>query len=183
MNVKGTGRMRKFLSGLWALPILTTPVVASAQPAPSAEDVSSIDTIIDAWYDIISVAPGESVDWARDSSLYLPDVRFVIVPDLTDGGRTPARAAVLSHDEFIAASSGGLSEGFVEREIHRTTQRFGNLAHVFSTYEFRRTTDEPVLGRGINSIQLFHDGERWWIAGAAWRNETDDTPIPEEFLP
>lgn len=175
--------LRRLLRGLWALSIIIPPAVAAAQPAPLAEDVSSIDAIVAAWYDIISVAPGATVDWARDSSLYLPDVRFVIVPDLANGGPTPARAAVLSHDEFIAASSGGLSEGFVEREIHRTTQQFGNLAHVFSTYEFRRTTDGPVLGRGINSIQLFHDGERWWIAGAAWRNETAATPIPEEFLP
>ena len=167
---------------VWGLSTLL-PAAAMAQPAPRPEDVASIDAIVSAWYDIISVAPGETVDWARDSSLYLPDVRFVIVSAgvPTDHGR--ARAVVLSHDEFIEASSGGLSEGFVEREIHRTTQRFGNLAHVFSTYEFRRTADGPVLGRGINSIQLFHDGERWWIAGAAWRNETEDTPIPEEFLP
>lgn len=164
---------------------LAVPAGTAAQPAPRPGDVESIDAIVAAWYDIISVEPGESVDWARDSSLYLPDIRFVIVPESTGEAalQSPARAAVLSHGEFIDASSGGLSEGFVEREIHRTTQRFGNLAHVFSTYEFARTSDGPLLGRGINSIQLFHDGGRWWIVGAAWRNETDETPIPEEYLP
>lgn len=175
--------MRSLVRVLLALLVVLLPAVGVAQPVPRAEDVSSIDAIVEAWYDIISVAPGEEVDWARDSSLYVPDVRFVIVPDAATEAGTPARVAVLSHDEFIAASSGGLSEGFVEREIHRTTQQFGNLAHVFSTYEFRRTADGPILGRGINSIQLFHDGTRWWIVGAAWRNETDSTPIPEEFLP
>lgn len=177
-------------AGSWTMPLLLlgsalTPPSAPGQPAPRPEDVGSIDAIVEAWYDIISVGPGESVDWARDSSLYLPDIRFVIVPGASAGAddATAVRAAVLSHGEFIEASSGGLSEGFLEREIHRTTQRFGNLAHVFSTYEFRRTEDGPVLGRGINSIQLFHDGGRWWIVGAAWRNETDETPIPEEYLP
>jgi hypothetical protein len=154
---------------------------AAAQDAARPEDVGSIDGIVAAWYDIVSVAPGEEPDWGRDSTLYLPDIRFVILPDGESG--SPAVAAVLSHAQFIEASSGGLADGFVEREIHRTTQRFGNMAHVFSTYEFRQVERGPTLGRGINSIQLFHDGERWWIIGAAWRNESEGVPIPEEFLP
>ena len=158
-----------------------TASLQAQQPTARAEDVASIDAIGDAGYDIISVAPGEAPDWARDSSLYLPDIRFVTIGNAADDGT--ARANVMSHDEFIGMSAGGLSDGFIEREIHRTTQRFGNMAHVFSTYEFRRTEDEPVLGRGINSIQLFHDGTRWWIVGAAWRSETEESPIPAEFLP
>lgn len=171
---------RRFIVLAACAGLASSPPAMAQQPTPQPEDVDTIDSIVDAWYDIVSVAPGEQPDWARDSTLYLPDVRFVTIPE-AEGGE-PVRASVMSHDDFIRASS-GLSQGFVEREIHRTTQRFGNMAHVFSTYEFRRTVDGPILGRGINSIQLFHDGARWWIVGAAWRNETEETPIPSEFLP
>lgn len=172
-------RLRFLPAVLAALVVTSTP--ASGQSGADSSDVESIDAIVSAWYDIVSVAPGEAPDWARDSTLYLPDVRFVIIPEI--GDETPARAAVLSHAQFIEASAGGLRDGFFEREIHRVTQRFGNMAHVFSTYEFGRTEEGPVLGRGINSIQLFFDGDRWWIVGAAWRNATPDTPIPPEYLP
>lgn len=172
-------RPRFLLFALGALAVTSTPAFGQAEARPS--DVESIDAIVSAWYDIVSVAPGEAADWTRDSTLYLPDVRFVIIPEI--GDETPARAAVLSHAQFIEASTGGLSDGFFEREIHRVTQLFGNMAHVFSTYEFGRTEEGPVLGRGINSIQLFFDGERWWIVGAAWRNATLRTPIPPEYLP
>ncbi|MGZ4815450.1 MAG: hypothetical protein ACXVZV_08580 [Terriglobales bacterium] len=70
-----------------------------------------------------------------------------------------------------------------EREIHRVTERFGNIAHVWSTYESRRTPDGPVIARGINSIELFWDGNRWWIANAIWDQETPTKAIPKEFLP
>jgi hypothetical protein len=73
--------------------------------------------------------------------------------------------------------------GFFETEIHRTTERFGNVVHVFSTYEMRERADGPVFGRGINSIELFWDGARWWIAAAQWDDERAGNPIPKEYLP
>ena len=61
---------------------------------------------------------------------------------------------------------------------------FGNMAHVFSTYEsFRSKTDKTPFMRGINSIQLFHDGKRWWIINVFWKQESDDQPIPKKYLP
>jgi hypothetical protein len=40
-----------------------------------------------------------------------------------------------------------------------------------------------AAGRGINSIELFWDGKRWWIASAVWDDERPDNPIPREYLP
>ena len=37
-----------------------------------------------------------------------------------------------------------------------------------------------VKCRGINSIQLFFDGKRWWISSILWMDETGDNIIPEE---
>jgi hypothetical protein len=63
------------------------------------------------------------------------------------------------------------------------TERFGSIANVFSTYESRRSPEGPVIARGINSLQLFHDGARWWIASATWQDESPRHPIPKEYLP
>jgi hypothetical protein len=55
--------------------------------------------------------------------------------------------------------------------------------HILSTYDSRNTKDGPVIDRGVNSIELFWDGKRWWIAGAIWDEERGDNPIPRELLP
>ncbi len=171
--------MRDF-ARIWVALLLLVPASLVAQQTPRSEDVESLDGIIAAWYDIVSVPAGETPDWARDSTLYLPEVRFVI---LADGEHDEVdSASIIDHAQF-AAAVGESSDGFFESEIHRVTQRFDNLVHVFSTYEFGQSKDGAVLGRGINSIQLFFDGQRWWIVGAAWRNESDERPIPPEFLP
>ena len=50
-------------------------------------------------------------------------------------------------------------DGFFEQEIARKVEAFGDFAHVWSTYEGRRTpADEKPFLRGINSIQLVRQG-------------------------
>jgi len=93
-------------------------------------------------------------------------------------------AQIASHQQFVDASNAILlKEGFYEREVHRVTQKFGNIAHVFSTYETRLQAGGPVLSRGINSIELFYDGKRWWIASNIWDDERPDNPLPPEYSP
>lgn len=157
------------------------PHVAVAAIAPRPEDVASIDGILHAFYDVISGPAGQPRQWARDRTLYIPDVHFVSLSSDTAGH---VRADVVDHQTFVDRSDASLvRRGFFETEIHRTTARFGNLVHVFSTYEMRERVDSPVFGRGINSIELFWDGTRWWIAGAQWDDERPDNPIPREYLP
>ncbi len=157
-------------------------VQAVAQDKPTRpEDVSSLDGIMDAFYDVISGPSGQKRDWARDRSLYIPGVKFVSMGVGKDGKPVPE---VMSHEEYVKRSEPFLmKEGFFEKEVHRVTKRFGNIAHVFSTYEWRNTADGPVGGRGVNSIELFWDGTRWWIAGAIWDSERKDNPIPKDLLP
>jgi hypothetical protein len=142
------------------------------------EDVRSLDAIIAAFYDVISHGPNQQIDWTRDSTLYLADVRFKII----GGPAGNERLQLVDHARY-ATSNANVTQGFHEREIHRVTQRFGPMAQVFSTYEWRRTLDGPVAGRGINSIELFFDGSRWWITSAMWTAETPQRPIPAGYLP
>ena len=159
---------------------LTAQPLGAQMPAPRSEDVASIDGMIKAFYDVISGPAGVPRQWQRDSSLYIPGVRFVSMS--VRQGRPVA--TVSDHGQYIANTNDAVvRDGFFERELHRVTRRFGNIAHVFSTYEFRATENGPVLGRGVNSIQLFWDGNRWWIANATWDGERPNNPIPPEFKP
>jgi hypothetical protein len=148
--------------------------------APRAEDVGSIDGMIKAFYEVISGPAGQPRQWSRDRSLYIADIRFVSMSE--DKAGHP-RANVVRHPQYVDESNAILlKDGFYESEIHRVTQKFGNIAHVFSTYESRFKADGPVIARGINSIELFYDGKRWWIASAVWDDERPDNPILPEYL-
>src|SRR3954464_1624291 len=91
--------------------------------APRPEDVASIDGMIKAWYDIVTVPKGKAPDWARDHTLYIRDIRFVEMRE-KDGQPVPH---IVSHQQFADESSPIADEGFSEREIHRVTARFGNI--------------------------------------------------------
>ena len=148
---------------------------------PRPEDVSSIDGIIKAYYEVISGPAGQPRQWSRDRTLYIPDIRFVSMSEDKSGHPL---ANIASHQQFVDASNPSVvKEGFYESEIRRVTEKFGNIAHVFSTYESRTKADGPVIARGINSIELFYDGKRWWIASAIWDDERPDNPLPPTYLP
>lgn len=75
------------------------------------------------------------------------------------------------------------AQGFFENEIARKTDAFGNIAHVFSTYDSRhKAEDAKPFARGINSIQLLNDGKRWWIVTVFWQGEDEKNPLPEKYL-
>ena len=87
-------------------------------------------------------------------------------------------------EDYITNSGPFLEkEGFFETEIGKKTEQFGNIVHVFSTYESKRTQkDENPFMRGINSFQLWYDGKRWWVITILWQNESQDTPLPEKYI-
>jgi hypothetical protein len=149
--------------------------------APRTEDVGSVDGIMKAFYEVISGPAGQARQWSRDRTLYIADIRFVSMSE--DKAGHP-KANVVSHQQYVDGSDAILmKEGFYENEIHRVTEKFGNIAHVFSTYESRLKADGPVIARGINSIALFYDGKRWWIASAIWDEERPDNPLPPQYSP
>jgi hypothetical protein len=147
--------------------------------AADPKDVSTIDGIIKAFYEVITGPKGAPRQWSRDRSLYIPEIRFIGM-DERDG---KIRYADLSHPQYVnAVNEMFVRDGFTEREINRVIHRYGNIAHIFSTYEFT-SDDGKDKGRGINSIELFWDGTRWWISAASWDDERANNPIPKEYLP
>lgn len=150
--------------------------VAIPEVPARPEDVTTLDGIIAAFYEVISGPPGAPRDWGRDATLYLPGIAFTVSEEPGSGPITVPK------DDWVKDADPVLVElGFEEREIHRVTKQFGRVANVWSTYEWE--TADGRTGRGINSIQLFHDGERWYITHATWDSERPDNPIPPEYLP
>jgi hypothetical protein len=147
-------------------------------------DVESIDAIIAAAYDVISGAAGKKRDWERERSLFISGAR--LIPTAVDAGRNDVDLAplVLDVEGYIARVEPLFEKnGFYEKEIVRRVEQFGRIAHVWSTYESRHDPNEaePFM-RGINSIQLFNDGSRWWILSIYWQHESPQHAIPEKYL-
>ena len=145
-------------------------------------DVASIDAIVRAAYDVISGSSGEKRDWDRERSLFYPGAR--LIPTAKPGANDGLAPQMLDVEGFIARVESYFAEnGFFEKEIARRTEQFGCIAHVWSTYESRHNTDDPEpFMRGINSMQLFYDGNRWWIVTIYWQQESAEHPITKEYL-
>jgi len=142
-------------------------------------DVSSIDAIIKTVYESITFREGEEPDLDRFRSLFITNALFTRI--------TPDGVNKMDLDGFISSFSNRINTGamksFSETEISRKTHSYGSIAQVWSTYKKGINTEDPVSsGRGINSIQLFNDGKRWWISSILWQDETSDNPIPEKYL-
>jgi hypothetical protein len=143
------------------------------------DDVSTLDGIIRAYYEVVSRPAGVAADRARDEHLHYPSAVVSILGRGPDGA--PA-LRTMSLGDYHDRSGGPGERGFFEWEIHRITQRFGDMANVWSTYAASDSPGGTVRTRGINNIQLFHDGERWWITGWIYDSEGPDDPLPPEYL-
>jgi hypothetical protein len=157
------------------------PAAASAAaPVAPVDDVTTIDGIVRAFYDVVSGPAGEAPDRARDEFLHLPGAFIGL------SGLGPERQPVLTtmHLEGYHRRFGGVRAApFYEWEIHRIVERFGNIAQVWTTYVVSNSPGGPVAARGVNAMHLYHDGSRWWIAGWVDERERPDQPIPARYLP
>lgn len=154
----------------------TAPAAPAAPTAPRPADVASVDGMIRAFYDVVNIGPDEPRQWDRDRTLYVPWIRFVAL----DG---EGRPTIYTHPDFITATEPLIRAGFREQEIARTERRYGNMVHVDSTYETRLGPDGRDRSRGVNSIDLYWDGQRWWIASVVWQSESARFPIPASLQP
>jgi len=146
-------------------------------------DVASIDAIVTAAYDVISGPAGKKRDWKRERSLFYPGAR--LIPTAVEAGRNDVGLApqMLDVEDYIARAEPLLQKGFYEKEVARRVEQFGQIAHVWSTYESRHDPSDPEpFMRGINSIQLFNDGKRWWIVSIYWQHESAQHPLPEKYV-
>jgi hypothetical protein len=173
------------LTALTLLSAQTPQAAPTATPSPSPAlalrqtDVDTIDHIIAAVYDVISGPAGQR-DWERFRSLYYAGARMIPTRH-DDQGNLIARVA--TPDEYAQRSQDFFTrEGFFENSVANHVEQWGNIAHVWSTYESRHARGEKPFARGINSFQLLNDGHRWWILSVYWQAEDPAHPLPEKYL-
>ncbi len=129
-----------------------------------SKDVSSLDAAVKTLYDVISGPAGQPRDWDRFRHLLHPQARFQAV-------RPQGGLATFTAEEYVSRNAKALVEqGFFETETSRQVETFEGIAHVWSGFAIRRGVDTPVLRTGINSIQLYWDGTRWWVLSVFWDN-------------
>jgi hypothetical protein len=147
----------------------------------NTKDAESIDAIMKALYDVISGPAGEARNWNRMRTLFLPEAKM-IATGTTPTGEIVKR--VMTVEDYITRNGPVLEKnGFFEQEIYRKQEVYGRIAHCFSTYAAKRAAaDKEPFMRGINSIQLYNDGKRWWILSIFWQSESKDVPLPKEYL-
>lgn len=136
-------------------------MVLSQDIYDASKDVSTIDGIIKAYYEVVSGPAGESADIKRDRMLHHPDAWVAVAYNDKDGN---PKVSVMNLDEFHGVNKPRI-QGFYERETNREVRRYGNMAHVWSYKALSRTLGGEPLEEGVNNITLFNDGNRWWIMG------------------
>ena len=165
-------------------PAPAAPPRPTQPPAPA--EAASVDAILAALYAGVSHPPNEQPDWSHLRTICLKEARF-IPPQ-----RPTGEFVFFSTEDFITRVSSGIASrapkkedtGFFEREISRKADCWGNICQVFSTYEGRHLpSDAKPFVRGINSIQLVKDGNRWWIVNVFWDQESPEKPLSATYLP
>ena len=133
-------------------------------------DEEQIGAVIDEMYDSISGPTGPR-DWSRQKNCFLPESRQIRTW-VDEQGRPACK--MMGQEEYAADTTPFFAANdFYEVETGRRIDLFGNMAHVWSHYEARRSPDDSeVERRGINSIQLFnHPDFGWRIVNMIWDNE------------
>lgn len=147
---------------------------------PFIEDVSSINGLIKAFYEVVSGEAGEKRQWERDEFIHNPKAIYTYLSNESGD----LKQVTLSLKDFHKETENMVLEtAFYENEINREVKIFGNIAHVWSTYETRLEKNGKVERRGINSIQLFYSNEKWEIISLTFDRETQNNKIPQTFNP
>lgn len=146
------------------------------------EKVKTLDSTIETLYAVISGEKGVERDWNLFKFLFKPDAKLIPTGKNNKGD---FMVRYMKPDDYVKGSGKWLvNNGFFEKEVFRKTEGFGSIAHVFSTYEsFKSEADEEPFMRGINSIQMLYDGNRWWVINIFWTQETEFNKIPDGYLP
>ncbi len=151
--------------------------VSPDRPEANPEDVESPEAVVEAAAEAISGPPGER-DLDRFRSLFHPEANLVST-DRENG--EPAQGEWTLQEYVSLFKKAFADSALYERVVNTVTQRFGDMAHVWATFEQRHSPDDDPYRRGIDAFQLWYDGERWWIRNIIAHAEREGAPIPERY--
>ena len=143
-------------------------------------DAQSVESIIKALYESIS-GPAGARNWNRFASLLFPGAHLIRCSIGPSGAPQAKMMGVQEYEEDTTAYF--RNHSFYEAQVACRIDRFGSIAHAFSTYESRHNLEDvSPFNRGINSIQLFNDGSRWYVLSVLWDTERDGERAPEMYM-
>jgi hypothetical protein len=177
-SLYGCSEPANFAAAACAIP----PRLAPGWPKANPADVATIEDIVRAFYSAISTPAGGKLDQNRLRSLFVPGGR--IVSSVPANSTRAADVRFLSPEEYAAISDAQtVRSGFFDRNPANQIERFGEMAHVYSTFESRSHLDDPKpMARGIKSFELLNSANRWYIIEVYWDWERPDNPIPDRYL-
>jgi hypothetical protein len=88
--------------------------------AQAPSEVSSMDGILAALYDVISGPAGQKRDWDRMRSLFVPGARLIPTTKQPDGSFA---TRVLDVDGYIVSSGSSLERGFFEKQVSKINRK------------------------------------------------------------
>jgi hypothetical protein len=163
--------------------MLLAPAAAAAQPTETSmaspdrtSEIAAIEAAVAAVYGAISGPAGQPRDFAHMRTLFTPEARLTAI-----GADGPSGGTL---DDYIARSGKVLVEsGFTERGLVNRVELYGDLAHVWSSYEGTFTRPDGSAGsvRGINSFQLVRQDGRWLVQSIFWQAEAPGRPLPHDM--
>lgn len=150
-------------------------IFAQTSEEKYTKDVISIDAIINAYYDVVSGSSEDPWEFERDKFIHSKNA---VITRLDENGK--AESHVLEA-EYIPV---GLSpkEDFFEKELKRVVSKYGNIAQVWSAFEIRTNPNVESDIRGLNSIQLHFENNRWWIDSWTCEMESTKNYLVTKFL-
>ncbi len=169
------GRWLAFVTLLVA--VMPIPA-AQAQAAQSCLPTTTLEQLPKAIDDAVS-GPGNK-DRTCLRAVLMPEVRLIPVSAGADG---QVKTTILTVDDYIDRVAKRGDKTFYEHQIKYSTEIYGNIAHLWSTYAVTETPDGKPIVRGINSIEAVNDGTRWRVLEISWQAETSANPLPAQFLP
>jgi hypothetical protein len=140
-----------------------------------ADDVKSIDAIINAYYDVISGSSNDPWQFERDKYIHSANA---VITRLDENGNTDSHSLETEYLPMALAPR----ESFYEKELKRETSHHGNLAQVWSAFEIRTQPNVASNIRGLNSIQLHFEKGRWWIDSWTCEMESEKNTLVSDFL-
>lgn len=144
-----------------------------------SKDTETIESTMQAVLDVISGPAGKKIDVDRFRNLFRGDVKFLIRSKTKDGQLVIRESSVEDYAKNIMPRIE--AQDFFETVGTLTIDRYGDIAQVFMVYETRRTATGEPFDKGINSFQLIHDQNRWWVVSLMWQAESSGVPIPKKY--
>lgn len=160
-----------------------TTFCQTANNDDTANNLTTVDGIIHGLYDAISGPVGQDRDWNSFRNLFAENARMYIAAPDKDSATV---LKSITPEEYADRNQTRLSDiGFSEDELYRITNTYGAGTQVFSTYESHYTNKngEEDLTKGINNIQLYFDGERYFIVSIFWDANAKNIEVPDRYLP